>query len=63
MPTYDYKCEVCDKEFEAMQSIRDEPCAECPVCHVASHKRLISGRTGFVLKGGGWAADNYSKKS
>lgn len=62
MPTYDYHCKVCDSEFEAFQSISDEPRAECPQCRVYCHNRLISGRTTFVLKGDGWAADNYSKK-
>jgi putative FmdB family regulatory protein len=64
MPTYDYKCLVCENEFETIQSIKDEPHAPCPSCKVECNNRLISGGTAFVLKGGGWAADNYgSKKS
>lgn len=62
MPTYDYACKVCNIDFEVTQSIKDESCAECPVCHETSQHRLISGRTSFVLKGDGWASDNYSKK-
>ena len=65
MPTYEYQCKSCDKLFEAEHSIKSEPGAECPVCKVNCTNRLISGGTSFALKGGGWAADNYSssKKS
>jgi len=63
MPTYDYLCRICNKEFEAFQSVTDAPRAECPECRVFCHNRLISGGTSFVLKGDGWGADNYSKKS
>ena len=62
MPTYDYACLVCNNEFELDQSINDDPIATCPKCLVSTQKRLIS-KTNFVLKGSGWAADNYAKKS
>lgn len=61
--TYEYLCKVCNKEFEVEQSIKSEPHAECPHCRVVSYNRLISRGTTFVLKGGGWASDNYSSKS
>ena len=65
MPTYEYQCKCCDSLFEIEQSIKAEPGAECPHCKVTCTNRLVSGGTGFALKGGGWAADNYgsSKKS
>jgi len=62
MPVYEYACESCEFKFEAEQSIRDEPLCDCPNCREKSLKRLIS-TTSFVLKGSGWAADNYSSKS
>ena len=62
MPTYEYKCLCCENEFEIEQSIKADPYAECPKCKVTTFKRLISSRTSFTLKGGGWAADNYSSK-
>lgn len=61
MPTYDYECLVCDNEFEIEQSINDEAVATCPQCKVSTHRRLIS-KTSFLLKGSGWAADNYSSQ-
>lgn len=62
MPTYEYICQVCKHEWEAEQSMRDAPLTQCPSCHEASAKRLIS-RASFVLKGGGWYADAYSGAS
>jgi putative FmdB family regulatory protein len=59
MPTYEYKCESCNQQLEVEQSIKDDPLETCPHCHSASLKKLIS-RSSFVLKGSGWAADNYS---
>ena len=60
MPTYDYGCVVCNKEFEVQQSIKDDKGAECTHCKTFSYNRLISKGTSFSLKGTGWAADNYS---
>lgn len=62
MPTYEYYCNVCSKEFEAVQRMSDKPEVECPMCRVMCHNRLISGGTSFSLKGDGWGSDNYSKK-
>ena len=63
---YTYQCQVCGYEIEKSHSIKREPykylfCARCrrgvPV------KRLIGGRTAFILKGSGWAKDGYHKGS
>lgn len=59
---YEYACKCCNHQFETEQSIKDEPLQECPKCRICALKRLISGGT-FILKGDGWAADNYSKKN
>lgn len=60
--TYEYKCIVCRHEFETEQSINAEPLGECPRCKTVALQRLVSGGTGFVLKGGGWYVDGYTKK-
>ena len=60
MPTYEYSCLVCNKEFEVQQSIKDEKGTECPNCRIFCFNRLISASTSFTLKGTGWASDNYS---
>jgi putative FmdB family regulatory protein len=66
MPTYEYLCQKCEREFEVEQRITDAPIRSCPSCRSRKVKRLIS-RTSFVLKGGGWYSDLYaspgSKKS
>jgi putative FmdB family regulatory protein len=65
MPTYLYKCETCNKEFEYEHSI-NEKLEECPksICSQQNLppqkvKRLIASGTNFMLMGGGWAKDNY----
>lgn len=64
MITYNYACTntKCKNEWEAEQTISEEPLKKCPKCKKETAKRLISGGTGFILQGNGWAADSYSKK-
>ncbi|MET0413620.1 MAG: zinc ribbon domain-containing protein [Polyangiaceae bacterium] len=57
--TYEYACEACGHTWEAEQRIKDAPLKECASCGAPKAKRLISGGTGFLLKGGGWYADGY----
>jgi putative FmdB family regulatory protein len=57
--TYEYICTACGHEWEASQSIKDDPIKSCPKCKKKAAKRQVSGGTGFVLKGGGWYADLY----
>lgn len=54
MPTYQYECDSCQHEWEEFQSMKDEPTKKCPECKKEKAKRIITGGTGFVLKGGGW---------
>jgi putative FmdB family regulatory protein len=56
--TYEYICDGCGHEWEEDQGIKDEPVRKCPECGEDKARRLI-GRTYFVLKGTGWAADGY----
>lgn len=58
---YEYVCSVCDHQLEIEQSIKAEPLAECPRCHVVALKRLVTGGAGFVLRGTGWYRDGYTK--
>jgi putative FmdB family regulatory protein len=32
MPTYEYQCTKCEKQFEIVQRITDEPKKRCPDC-------------------------------
>ena len=58
MPTYEYKCDECGHEFEAFQSIKDEPIKVCPVCNAKVH-RIINGGAGVIFKGSGFYITDY----
>lgn len=58
MPTYEYRCSDCGKNFELFQKISDPPADKCPYCG-GKAQRLVSGGA-FSLKGGGWYKDGYA---
>jgi len=58
MPLYEYRCDACGHEFEALQKISDEPLVHCPACDEASLKKLVSA-AGFRLKGDGWYETDF----
>lgn len=58
MPIYEYRCESCGHELEAMQKMADAPLVDCPSCHESSLKKQISA-AGFRLKGGGWYETDF----
>ena len=60
MPTYEYECKKCGKNFEADQRITDPPLTKCLECN-GKVERLIS-RCSFVLKGDGWYVTDYPSK-
>jgi putative FmdB family regulatory protein len=62
MPVYEYRCGKCGNEFEELQRITDGPIRKCPKCGKLAVERLIS-RSSFVLKGSGWYATDYGRKS
>lgn len=62
MPTYKYRCEA-GHEWEEVQSMHDEAYDRCRAkmdCGARARRVPVKG-LGFVLKGGGWAKDGYSK--
>ncbi|MCX4188406.1 FmdB family zinc ribbon protein [Methylophaga sp. OBS4] len=58
MPFYEYRCDACGHELEALQKISDEPLKHCPVCEEAQLRKLISA-AGFRLKGQGWYETDF----
>ncbi|MEM9423910.1 MAG: zinc ribbon domain-containing protein [Spirochaetota bacterium] len=62
MPTYDYQCDSCEAQFEASQSIHDDPLKDCPHCHQPRLRRLISG-AGIIFKGGGFYVNDSKAPS
>lgn len=70
MPTYEYTCEKCGKNFEAFQSMRDEPYKTCPkeLCQQkrwgkGKVKRLLGTGAGVIFKGSGFYSTDYRSKS
>src|SRR6478672_11886171 len=58
MPTYSYRCEACENEFEKEQRISEDPIRKCPSCGKLKARRMITSGN-FILKGGGWYSDGY----
>ena len=58
MPIYEYGCESCGHEMEALQKMSDAALTECPACGAASLIKKISA-VGFRLKGGGWYETDF----
>ena len=43
MPLYEYVCESCDHQFEAMQCLSTKPeDTTCPKCQTANSRRIMS---------------------
>ncbi|MEP0859938.1 MAG: zinc ribbon domain-containing protein [Ignavibacterium sp.] len=62
MPTYDYKCSVCNYTFEYFQSMKDQPLTTCPKCG-GQLKRLIGPGAGPIFKGNGFYQTDYKNNS
>ena len=58
MPTYEYRCRDCGREFEVFQRMSDRPSAPCPDCGRGA-ERLISGGAGVLFKGEGFCITDY----
>ncbi len=58
MPIYEYKCESCGEELEALQKVSEDPLTDCPACGKSSLKKKISAAA-FRLKGGGWYETDF----
>src|SRR6266513_5955508 len=70
MPTYEYSCQKCGQNFDAFQSMRDEPFRECPknLCRLRKWghgkvKRLPGTGAGLIFKGSGFYITDYRSDS
>jgi len=59
MPIYEYKCDN-GHTFEAMQSMSEEPIAECDVCGAPARRVLHAPAVHF--KGSGFYTTDYARK-
>lgn len=58
MPIYEYECQKCGHQMEALQKMSDDPLVECPACGEHELKKMVSA-AGFRLKGGGWYETDF----
>jgi putative FmdB family regulatory protein len=70
MPTYEYACQKCGQNFDAFQSMRDEPYKTCPkdLCRQTKWgkgkvKRLLGTGAGLIFKGSGFYTTDYRSSS
>lgn len=70
MPTYEYHCEKCGHDFDAVQSMRDNAYLECPkeLCRQKKWghgkvKRLLGTGAGLIFKGSGFYITDYRSAS
>jgi len=63
MPTYDYRCNNCNHEFELFQSMKDSPKRKCPECGKNTLERLIGVGAGVIFKGSGFYETDYRSES
>ena len=62
MPIYEYRCEHCDHQLEALQKISDDVLVDCPSCTQPSLKKQLSA-AGFRLSGSGWYETDFKTGS
>jgi len=58
MPIYEYQCQSCGEQTEALRKLSDEPLLDCPHCGEAALKKKVSAAA-FRLKGGGWYETDF----
>ncbi len=58
MPIYEYKCDECGHQMEAIQKFSDDPLTECPECKQPALKKMLTA-SAFHLKGNGWYATDF----
>ena len=66
MPTYEYHCEKCGKNFDTYQSMKDDAFTVCPkeLCRKKTWgkgkvKRLLGSGAGLIFKGSGFYITDY----
>ena len=61
MPIYEYMCKKCGSITERIHGMNESPSVKCESCGAKTERKISSG--GFILKGSGFYANDYGKKS
>lgn len=62
MPIYEYQCDSCGANFDALQKLSDAPLSECRKCGSSEVRKLLSAPA-FRLKGSGWYETDFKSKN
>ena len=60
MPIFDYKCQACGHQFDALQKVGEAALVDCPACGQPELSKLLSAPS-FQLKGSGWRRPKAEK--
>jgi putative FmdB family regulatory protein len=63
MPTYDYRCDACEHQFEEFQSMSEPPLKKCPQCGKKKLRRLFGTGAAVLFKGAGFYQTDYRSDS
>lgn len=64
MPTYTYRCNNCDYQFDIKQRMSEDSLTDCPECETNQSLRKVMNSVGIVFKGSGfYVTDSRGKKS
>ncbi|QQD17580.1 zinc ribbon domain-containing protein [Spongiibacter nanhainus] len=58
MPIYEYACQACRHQLEALQKMSDPKLTTCPACGQETLVKKVSAAA-FRLKGGGWYETDF----
>jgi putative FmdB family regulatory protein len=62
MPIYEYHCQACGHDFEALQKASDAPLIVCPECSRETLTKGVSAPA-FHLRGKGWRSPSAQDKA
>jgi putative FmdB family regulatory protein len=63
MPTYEYRCDGCEHQFEEFQSMNDAVLTKCPQCGKKKLRRLFGTGAAVLFKGSGFYQTDYRSES
>lgn len=58
MPIYQYQCDQCSHELEALQKMSDDRLVDCPECEAPALRKKVTAAA-FKLKGTGWYETDF----
>jgi putative FmdB family regulatory protein len=63
MPTYEYRCDPCDHQFDEFQSMKDDPLKVCPKCGQETLRRIFGTGAAILFKGSGFYQTDYRSEA